>query len=129
MSAMSVRKEVNGSVEQICQKISETISTIGFGILTRIDFDQKIHEKLNETISKTVILGACHPELALEVYRQTTDITLLMPCNIVVREVDDGTVVVEALRPSQMIQLLREVAPNSTLYEAERNLEKFIFAL
>ena len=114
---------------QICQKISESMSTIGFGILTRIDFDQKIHEKLNETISKTVILGACHPKLAIEVYRQTTDVTLLMPCNIVVREVGDGTVVVEAIRPSQMIQLLQEVAPSNTLYEAEQNLEKFIFAL
>lgn len=129
MSAMSIKKQVDGSVEQICQKITETIPTIGFGILTRIDFDKKIHEKLNEKINKTVVLGACHPKLALEVYRQTTDITLLMPCNIVVREVADGTVVVEAMRPSLMVQLLKEASSSETLYEAEQNLENFILAL
>lgn len=129
MSAMSIKKHVDGSVEQVCQKITESIATIGFGILTRIDFDQKILEKLNEKINKTVVLGACHPKLALEAYRQTTDITLLLPCNIVVREVNDGTVLVEAMRPSQMLNLLKEVAPSETLRVAEQNLENFILAL
>ncbi|MBK7963473.1 MAG: DUF302 domain-containing protein [Bdellovibrionales bacterium] len=129
MSLVSIKKQVDGSVEHICNKITETIPSIGFGILTRIDFDKKIQEKLNEGINKTVILGACHPKLALEAYRQTTDVTLLMPCNIVVREIDDGTVLVEAIRPSQMLQMLNEVSPSDTLHEAEQNLENFILAL
>ena len=50
MSELAIKTELTGTVEQICEKVTEALKPIGFGILTRIDFDQKIKEKINETI-------------------------------------------------------------------------------
>ena len=55
MSELAITKEVNGDVESVCTKVTEAIKDAGFGILTRIDFDKTIEQKLNEKINKTVI--------------------------------------------------------------------------
>ena len=108
MSQLAITKETAGTVDQVCEIITAAIKPIGFGILTRIDFDQKMKEKLGETIPKTVILGACNPKLAFEAFQQTTDVALLVPCNIVVRELGPNRVMVEAMRPTQMLSFLKD---------------------
>ncbi|MBK8204933.1 MAG: DUF302 domain-containing protein [Bdellovibrionales bacterium] len=55
---------------------------------------------------KTVILGACLTSLAFEAYQHSTDVALLIPCNVVVREVKGGQTEVKVLRPTLMLQLL-----------------------
>lgn len=129
MGKLSIQKEVFGKVDEICERVTEVIKPIGFGVLTRIDFDQKIHEKLNEKINRCVILGACNPKLALEAYRQSTDVALLIPCNIVVREVSEGKIMVEAMRPTLMLDFLKEIAKSETIIKAERDLERVILNL
>lgn len=129
MSHMSIKKETTGTVEEVCARVTESIKSVGFGVLTRIDFDQKIKEKLNETINKTVILGACNPKLAFEAYKQTTDVTLLIPCNVVVRELSAGKVMVEAMRPTKMLEFLKEVKNSELIQKAEADLEKVILAI
>lgn len=129
MGNLSIQKEVSGNVDDICQKVTEAIKPIGFGILTRIDFDQKIYEKLNEKIERCVILGACNPKLALEAYRQSTDVSLLVPCNIVVRESATGKVIVEAMRPTMMLEFVKGVTKSDLILKAENDLERVILAL
>lgn len=129
MDKLSIQKEVLGNVDEICQKITDTIKTVGFGILTRIDFDQKIFEKLNEKINRCVILGACNPKLAHDAYMQSTDVALLIPCNIVVREIESGKVIVEAMRPTMMLKFVKGVAKSDSILKAELDLEKVILAL
>lgn len=114
MGTMSIQKEVFGSVDLICNQITEAIKPAGFGVLTRIDFDQKMQEKLGEKIPRTAVLGACHPRLAYEAYQQTTDVTLLIPCNIVVRELRPGYVMIEAVRPTKMLAMLNLTALESS---------------
>lgn len=129
MENMAIKKEVAGQIEEVCAKITEVIKPIGFGILTRIDFDQKIQEKINEKIERCVILGACNPRLAYEAYKQSSDVALLIPCNIVVRELKNGKLMVEALRPSKMLDLLKDVSGAESINKAERDLEKVILSL
>lgn len=129
MGNLSIQKEVSGNVDDICQKVTEAIKSVGFGILTRIDFDQKMHEKLNEKIERCVILGACNPKLALDAYRQSTDVALLVPCNIVVRELATGKVIVEAMRPTMMLELVKGVTKSDLILKTENDLEKVILAL
>lgn len=129
MSELAFSKELTGDVEKICEKITESIKSIGFGVLTRIDFDKKIEEKLGERINRTVILGACNPKLALEAFRQSTDVALLIPCNIVVRETGEKKVIVEAMRPSQMLNFLRDIEMSEAILKAESDLEKVIKTL
>lgn len=129
MSSLAITKETTGTVEQVCEKVTEALKPIGFGILTRIDFDQKIKEKLNETIPKTVILGACNPKLAYEAFKQSTDVGLLIPCNIVVREISPGKVIIEAMRPTQMLDILKNLQGSDSIQKAEENLKQVILSL
>ena len=98
-------------------------------ILTRIDFDRKIEEKLGEKIGRCVILGACNPSLALEAYKQSTDVALLIPCNIVVREAPNGRVIIEAMRPSKMLDFVPRVTGSEAIAAAEHALERAIQSL
>ncbi len=126
MSHLSLQKQTTGDIEAICQRVTEFIKEAGFGVLTRIDFDQKIKEKVGETIPRTIILGACNPKLAFEAYTQTTDMALLVPCNIVVRELADKKIMVEAIRPSAMLNFLPEVKLAEKAQAIEEALEKAI---
>lgn len=129
MKQMAIKKELSVNVDQAVEKVTAALKEIGFGILTRIDFDQKIKEKLGEEIPKTVILGACNPKLALEAFKQSTDTALLIPCNVVVRETAQGKCIVEAIRPSQMLSYLKEVKQSESMVKAEAGLEKVIQSL
>ncbi len=129
MKHLSFKKEVTGTVDEICIKVSENIKSIGFGILTRIDFDQKIQEKLNEKINRCVILGACNPKLALEAYRQSTEVALFIPCNIVVTELNKGKVLVEAMRPVMMLDFIDGVAKSDSIIKVDQDLETVILSL
>lgn len=129
MSNLSIKNEVTGTVDEVCQRVEEAIKKVGFGILTKIDFDQKIKEKLNETINRCVILGACNPGLALEAYKQSTEVALLIPCNIVVTETSAGSVRIEAMRPIRMLDFIKAVAPSESILKAERDLESAILGL
>ncbi|MBL7555235.1 MAG: DUF302 domain-containing protein [Bdellovibrionaceae bacterium] len=129
MNKLSIQKEVSGNVDDICQRVTDAIKPVGFGILTRIDFDQKIYEKLNEKINRCVILGACNPKLAFDAFKQSTDVALLIPCNIVVREIEAGKVIVEAMRPTMMLEFVKGVAKSDSILKAEFDLENVILAL
>lgn len=126
MSNLAITREMNGSVDQICEKVTEAIKAAGFGVLTRIDFDQKMKEKLNENIDKCVILGACNPRLAFDAYKQSTDVALLVPCNIVVRQTAPGKVSIEALRPTQMLNFIKNLPLNDSILSAEQQLKRAI---
>lgn len=129
MSELSFSKELTGDIEKICEHVTEAIKTIGFGVLTRIDFDKKIEEKLGEKINRTIILGACNPKLALEAYKQSTDVALLIPCNIVLRETGFKAVIVEAMRPSMMLSFLSGVEKSQSILKAEDDLKAAVMSL
>jgi uncharacterized protein (DUF302 family) len=124
MSEFAITLEISGKMEEACQRVSEAIKPAGFGVLTRIDFDQKIKEKTGETIPPCTILGACNPRLALEAYRQSSDVALFIPCNIVLTEVGGGKIRVEAMRPTQMLDMLPEVRSAETVINAEKALKE-----
>jgi uncharacterized protein (DUF302 family) len=129
MGSLSIKIEARGNFDELCKKMEEAIKPIGFGILTRIDFDQKIQEKLNEKIDRCVIFGACNPRLALDAYRQSTDVALLIPCNIVVRSSGADKVVIEAMRPSKMLEFVEGAYSNESIVKAEKDLERVILSL
>lgn len=129
MSQLAITKELSISVDQAVEKTTAALKEIGFGILTRIDFDQKIKEKLGEAIEKTVILGACNPKLAFEAFKQSTDTALLIPCNVAIRETGNNKCIVEAMKPSQMLKMLEGVKGSDSILKAETDLERIIKAL
>jgi uncharacterized protein (DUF302 family) len=80
----------------------------GFGILTEIDLKATLKAKLDVDVAPQVILGACRPPLAHQALLTDPSVATLLPCNVVVRALDDGRTVVEAMDPDAMTQLAGE---------------------
>jgi uncharacterized protein (DUF302 family) len=84
----------------------------GFGVLTEIDMQHTLKAKVDKDMDAYVILGACNPKLASAALDVEPHVGVLLPCNVVVREVD-GTVHVDALDPGLMVSMTSrdELAP------------------
>ena len=86
------------------KRVRDELKAEGFGVLTEIDVTTTFREKLGELMEDYVILGACNPPLAHQALELDRSIGLLLPCNVVVRSGDDGTIV-EALDPQIMVNV------------------------
>lgn len=83
----------------------EALAAQGFGILTEIDLKATFKEKLDVDVLPQVILGACRPQLAHQAWGIDPSIAAVLPCNVVVRSLDEQTTVVEAFDPDAMTGL------------------------
>jgi len=79
--------------EAAVQRTTELLKEEGFGVLTRIDVQQTLKEKLGVDFRRYVILGACNPPLAHRAFQAELNIGLLLPCNVAVYEDEGGSVV------------------------------------
>jgi len=105
--------------DQTVAKTREALAGQGFGILTEIDIRATMREKLDVEVLPQIILGACRPPLAHAALQAEPSIGLLLPCNVVVRALDDATTLVEAVNPDLMVELtgnaeLRAIADEVT---------------
>jgi uncharacterized protein (DUF302 family) len=94
----------------------------GFGVLTEIDIQATLKAKLDVDIPAQVILGACRPPLAYAALQAEPSVGLLLPCNVVVRYLDEETTLVEALDPKVMVTLTHNEALSLVADEAGRRL-------
>ena len=90
--------------EETREKIIEELKKEGFGVLTEIDVQKTLKEKLNADFRKYKILGACNPPSAYEALQAEENIGLMLPCNVVVQEMPDGRVKVAAINPAESMQ-------------------------
>jgi len=94
----------------------------GFGILTEIDIQATLKAKLDVDVPPQVILGACRPPLAHAALQAEPSVGLLLPCNVVVRALDDDVTIVEALDPKVMVSLTQNDALSSVADDAGQRL-------
>lgn len=83
----------------------EALAEQGFGVLTEIDVRATLAAKLGVEVAPQVILGACRPPLAHQALQIAPSVAALLPCNVVVRALDDATTLVEAIDPGAMTEL------------------------
>ncbi len=98
-------KDVSMPFEKVLEKTQEALKKEGFGVLTRIDVKATLKEKLGVDFSPFVILGACNPSLAHKALSLEPEIGLMLPCNVVVRDLGEGKVRVEAVNARAMAGL------------------------
>lgn len=101
----------------------------GFGVLTEIDIAATLKAKLDVDVPAQVILGACRPPLAHAALQAEPSIGLLLPCNVVVRALDDDTTVVEAVDPQTMVALTHNDDLQSVADDATARLRAALAAL
>lgn len=101
----------------------------GFGILTEIDLAATLRSKIGAEIADQVILGACRPVLAHAAIQAEPSIGLLLPCNVVVRSVDETTTVVEAMDPDVMVTMTDNPALTDVAVDARGRLSAALSSL
>jgi uncharacterized protein (DUF302 family) len=119
---------LDASFADTVPRVREALGTQGFGVLTEIDVTATMRAKLGEEMEDYVILGACNPPLAHRALTADRDIGLLLPCNVVVRGTQAGTVV-EVLDPHIMVPLAAQPEIEDVADEAGRRLDAVLAAL
>jgi len=111
-------KEIDISFEKAVELVTEELKKEGFGILTQIDVKEKFKEKLNIDFKKYVILGACNPPSAHKAILAEETIGLMLPCNVIVYEKGDKTVV-GIIKPTAVMRMIE----NEKLKDIAENVE------
>lgn len=126
MKTINFKREITSSADAAVARVEAALKAEGFGILTRIDFHEKIKEKLNQDMLPLIVLGACKPSLAYEAIRKNPDVASLLPCNVVVRDIGNGKVSIEAAKPTAMMAILGDAELMKLAAEADGQLERAI---
>ena len=100
----------------------------GFGVLTEIDVAAVMKEKLGETLRPYRILGACNPKLALRAISAESRIGVMLPCNVVVRQIDDDAVEIVAIDPEKTMGAVGVDNVRDVAAEVSRRLRAVIEA-
>jgi len=115
--------------ERVIDAVTEALKTEGFGVLTDIDVQATLKNKLGEDMLPYRILGACNPSLAHKALIAEPSIGLLLPCNVVVRQDESGTVHVEFMDPGAVLDLVENPMIHELAQDVTERLNRVIAAL
>jgi len=107
MSNYSFNVTMSVGFDDAVARVTEELQKEGFGILTEIDIKATLKKKLDIEKRPYKILGACNPVLANQTLDLEPDIGLLLPCNVIVREDEDGSVVVGFMDPEVVLGIVQ----------------------
>ena len=119
----------NQPFAQALEATKQALKAEGFGVLTDIDVKATMQQKLGVDFRRYEILGACNPPLAHEALEAEIDIGLLLPCNVVVYEDQDGSCTIGALDPQSMMSVTGNQRLAHVADEARSRLERVLISL
>ena len=114
--------------DEVDSKVRETLMAQGFGILTEIDVKEAFKEKLKIDFQRYRILGACNPALAHEALTAELEVGMLMPCNVVIWENDDGSVTL-SVADAQSLLSVTDANLNHIAVDANQRLKTALDAV
>ncbi len=115
--------------DEAVAKTIEALKEEGFGILTEIDVKETMKQKLDVDFRRYKILGACHPALAYRALQTEDKIGVMLPCNVVVQEVSNGTLEVSAVDPVASMMAIDNAELQVIAQEVQDKLKRVISSL
>ena len=122
-------KSVELSFDDAIETVTTELQKEGFGVLSDIDVAAKMKEKLDKDMPRYRILGACNPSLAFQAISAVEDIGLLLPCNVLVREDNEGSVHVDFMDPQSVLSLVNDPGVEPLATEVKGRLQRVLAAL
>ena len=121
-------KTTEYSFEQAIEKVTEELKKEGFGVLTTIDVKDTLKKKIDVDFKKYTILGACNPSFAHQALQVEEELGLLLPCNVIVYENNEKTVV-SIFDPRVMTLVIENPEMKSVAEEVKNKLQRVLEAV
>ena len=122
-------KPVDLDFDEAIETVTEELGKEGFGVLTEIDVSATMKKKLDVDMPPYRILGACNPTLAHQAITAVPEIGLLLPCNVLVREEEDGQVRVSFMDPESVLILVDHPGVGPLAVQVKEKLQRVLAAL
>ena len=124
-----INKTINTDFETAIVRVTEALKKEGFGVISDIDIQEKLKEKLNVDFRKYRILGACNPPIAFQALSNEDKIGTMLPCNVIVQEIGDHTIEVAAVDPIASMQAIENEKLGPIASQVKASLERVIDSL
>jgi uncharacterized protein (DUF302 family) len=128
MSSYTLGTKTSLPFAQALERVRSALAAEGFGVLTEIDVQRTLREKLGAETPSYVILGACNPPFAQRALEAEPLIGTLLPCNVVVRD-EAGTTLIDAIDPEAMLEIAGNPALTPLALEVRERLRRALDAL
>lgn len=125
-TAYGFRTTLNVPYDKAIEKTTAALKEEGFGVLTEIDVQTTLKKKLDADFRRYIILGACNPNLAYQALQDELEIGLLLPCNVIVYETNEGQSTVSIVDPLSMLGVVESPALDPIATEAKSRLQRVI---
>jgi uncharacterized protein (DUF302 family) len=124
-----ISKKIDATFEQAIDEVKEALAIQGFGVLSEININEKLKEKLDIDFRRYTILGACNPAYAYKSLQIEDKIGTMLPCNVVVQELHKNVIEVSAVDPIASMMAIENPKLAKLALEIKGKLEKVIESL
>ncbi len=121
-----ISKIIDSEFDQAIHLVTKSLKDEGFGVISEIDIQQKLKEKLDIDFRKYLILGACSPAKAFQALEQEDKIGTLLPCNVILQEIGKNKIEVAAVDPVVSMMAVGNDSLSGIANEIKDKLERVI---
>lgn len=124
-----ISKLIAADFDEAEKQVKEALEKEGFGVLSEIDIQEKLNEKLNVDFRPYKILGACHPPSAYKSLQQEDKIGTMLPCNVILQQVGEHQIEVAAVDPAASMMSVENPQLAEIAVDIKKRLERVIASL
>lgn len=122
-------KVIAGDLETVTQKVKEVLKSNGFGVVSEIDMHKTLNEKAGADMKGYRLLGVCNPKLAYQAVQAEENIGLFLPCKMILKETEDGTIEVVSVIPTHVMKMIGNKKLDTVAEEVTKKLEQVMEGL